>query len=160
MYWAEETRINKVADIMSRNRWEFIKSNVHLNDNLKALPLDNPDRDRLYKVCPIIDHMKQKFLAIPMLQMLSVDEQIVPFKGRSSLKTYNPKKPVKWGYKIFVMFDSHGLVHDFMFYAGTITTPEGLPDLGATINVVLHLTKAVPHHSGHLVYFDNWFSSL
>lgn len=91
MYWAKETRINKVADIM-RERWEFIKSNVHLNDNLKATPLDNPDRDRLYKVRPIIDHMKQKFLAIPMLQMLSVDEQIVPFKGRSSLKTYNTKK--------------------------------------------------------------------
>lgn len=79
-----------------------------MNDNSKALPLDNPDRDRLYKVRPIIDNMKQKFLAAPTLQMLSVDEQIVPFKGRSSLKTYDPKKTVKLGDKIFVMCDSLG----------------------------------------------------
>lgn len=33
MYWANDTRIDKIANVMSRNRWEEIKSNIHCNDN-------------------------------------------------------------------------------------------------------------------------------
>jgi len=29
----------------------------------------------------------------------SVDEQMIPFKGRSSMKQYMKSKPHKWGYK-------------------------------------------------------------
>jgi len=33
MYWGTKTRISQVADIMSRNRWQAIKTNIHFNDN-------------------------------------------------------------------------------------------------------------------------------
>ena len=38
---------------------------------------------------------------------------MVPFKGASSLKQYIPKKPHKWGYKLFIWADNEGLVYDF-----------------------------------------------
>lgn len=160
MYWENGTRIDKVADIMSRDRWQFIKSCIHLNDNSEMLPLNDPNRDKLFKVRPLLDKIKEKFIALPKPQMLSVDEQIVPFKGKSSLKQYNPKKPVKWGYKLFVLCDSSGLVHNFYFYTGNIPVVEGLPDLGASGNIVLMMSEVIPRNEKYLVYFDNWFASL
>lgn len=47
---------------------------------------------------------------------MAVDEQIIPTKARSSLKQYNPKKPHKWGYKVFVL--SGGFSYNFDFYSG------------------------------------------
>jgi len=57
---------------------------------------------------------------------------MVPFKGRSSLKQFVPKKPHKWGYKIFMLCDTRGMVHNFEIYTGKIMPVEGYPDLRAT----------------------------
>ncbi|KAH7975557.1 hypothetical protein HPB52_003168 [Rhipicephalus sanguineus] len=92
--------------------------------------------------------------------MLVVDEQIVPFKGRSSLKQYVPSKPHKWGYKIFVLCDVHGLVYDFSIYKGDIRPVPGLPDLGASSNVVLELSRSILENKSYLLFFDNWFTSI
>ncbi|KAH6943680.1 hypothetical protein HPB50_025602 [Hyalomma asiaticum] len=70
-------------------------------------------KDMLFKIRPVIDNL------IPKFQMLVVDEQIAPFKGRSSLKQYVPSKPHKWGYKISVLCDVPGPVYDFSIYRGT-----------------------------------------
>ena len=32
---------------------------------------------------------------------------MVPFKGRSTLKQYMPKKPVRHGFKVWMLADSH-----------------------------------------------------
>ncbi|XP_054270077.1 piggyBac transposable element-derived protein 3-like [Macrosteles quadrilineatus] len=160
MFWAKNTNVEKVSSVMSRNRWEEIKRNIHCNDNANILPVGHPDRDKLFKVRPLIDHFQAKFQALPKPQMLCVDEQIVPFKGKSGLKQYNPKKPYKWGYKLFILCDTTGLVHNFEVYTGHIEPVTGAPDLGASSNVVLRMTQVVPKHKGYLVYFDNWFASL
>lgn len=49
---------------------------------------------------------------------MAVDEQIIPTKARSSLKQYNPKKPHKWGYKVFVLSGVSGFSYNFDFYSG------------------------------------------
>lgn len=160
MYWAKNTNVEKISSIMSRNRWEVIKRNIHCNDNSNMLPIRDPNRDRLFKIRPLVDSMQAKFQALPKPQMLSVDEQIVPFKGKSRLKQYNPKKPYKWGYKLFVLCDSTGLVHNFEVYTGHVEPLAGAPNLGTSSNVVLRMTQHVPRNKGYLVYFDNWFASL
>ena len=40
----------------------------------------------------------------------SIDEAMIPFKGRSSMKQYMPKKPIKRGFKIWVRADASQLV--------------------------------------------------
>ena len=35
MYWANDTRIRQVFDVMPRDRWEAIKVSLHFNDNSK-----------------------------------------------------------------------------------------------------------------------------
>ena len=51
MYWAARTRISQVADIMTHDRWETIKKNLHLNNN-EDIPsmYDTVNHDRLFKI--------------------------------------------------------------------------------------------------------------
>ncbi|XP_063229614.1 piggyBac transposable element-derived protein 4-like [Bacillus rossius redtenbacheri] len=138
MYWASNTYVEKIQNVMSRNRWDQIKNSIHFNDNSCMTERDDGKKDKLFKVRPLIDSLKNKFNEIPLNdQQLCVDEQIIPFKGKSGLKQYNPKKPHKWGYKLFDLCDSHGIMHDFEIYSGQIMPVPNLPDLGASSNMVL-----------------------
>ena len=86
---------------------------------------------------------------------LSVDESITPFKGKSTLKKYNPKKPVHWGYKSFLPCDHHGLVYNIDYYTGAIQAVNDMPDKGASGNVVLKLTSIILHDENFRLQFDN-----
>uniref|UniRef100_A0A3Q3VTB7 PiggyBac transposable element-derived protein domain-containing protein n=1 Tax=Mola mola TaxID=94237 RepID=A0A3Q3VTB7_MOLML len=154
MYWSRECRVPWVADLISRERWEETKHFIHFSDNMTP-----NNGERLFKVRPLIDSLLSKFQALPQDQM-SIDEQTVPFKGRSSLKQYIPKKPYKWGYKIFVLCDTKDLMHSFDIFSGKTDPAPGQPDIGASGNVVLKLAQVIHGAINHLLYFDNWFSSL
>lgn len=158
MYWSHCTRVEKVAQVMPRDRQQNIKNNLHLNDN--DLLSQNNGKDKLFKIRPFIDMLLPKFQGLPKTQKLVIDEQMVPFKGRSSLEQYLPSKPHKWGYKTFVLCDIHGMVHDFSIYTGQILPNPGSPDLGASSNIVLQLSQTIPVDKTYLLFFDNWFTSV
>ena len=90
-----------------------------------------------------------------MLEHLCIDEQIIPFKGHSSLKQYVPKKPHKWGYKLFVLADHKGFVHDFFPYTGKINPVDNpnVPDLKPSANAVLQLFESIPSFKNHKLFF-------
>ncbi|KAG5892340.1 hypothetical protein JTB14_011206 [Gonioctena quinquepunctata] len=161
LHWSQTCRIPQVADSMSRKRWEEIKKTLHFNNN-ENLPNDRNDihRDKLFKLRPFLDNLQQKISNQVKPQMLCVDEQIVPFKGMSSLKQYNPKKPNKWGYKISVLCDSGGLIHNFEVYTGKKLPASGKEDIGASGNIVLRLASIIPKQKNYLLFFDNWFTSI
>jgi len=96
-----------------------------------------------------------------MEENLSVDKQIVPFKGRSCLCQYNSKKPHKWGYKTWVLCGASGYAYDFECYTGRAENAliDGEEDCGASGNVVIRLSWAVPANVNHKVYFNNYFTS-
>lgn len=154
MYWSSKCRIPQIADVMSRDRWEEVKRFIHFTD------LAPNNDDKLFKVRSLIDSLLPKFQALPQEQMLCVDEQMVPFKGKLGLKQYIPKKPHKWGYNIFALCDTKGLVHSFDIFTGKIDSAPGQADIGASGNIVLKLAQVIPPNINYLLYFDNWFSSL
>lgn len=83
---------------MSRDRFREILSNIHVNDNTN---IPNNNKDKLYKLRPMIDTLNKIFFeAYHGTRQLSVDESMIKFKGRSTLKQYNPIKPIKRGYKL------------------------------------------------------------
>ena len=50
---------------------------------------------------------------------VAVDEAMIKFTGRSTLKQFVPMKPVKRGIKVWALADSHnGYFHKFQVYAG------------------------------------------
>ena len=100
------------------------------------------------------------FVYTPIDEHLSLDEHIVPFKWKSSLKQYNPKKPKKWGYKIFVLSDYKGIAYNFKNYDGPLLAMPGNKDIGDSGNIVMQFASVIPKNQGHKLYFDNWFTSV
>ena len=49
--------------------------------------------DRLYKIRPLLQFVHGAYLKFSPQQRQSIDEQILPFKGKTSLQRYLPKKP-------------------------------------------------------------------
>ena len=56
--------------------------------------------DRGFKVKPVIDHLNKNFdEVLSNNKEQSIDEHMVKFKKRSSMKQYIKFKPIKWGFK-------------------------------------------------------------
>ena len=87
---------------------------------------------------------------------VSIDEAMIKFQGRSALKQYVPKKPIKRGIKVWVLADSeNGYFHTMEVYKGKENTPE--KHLGS--RVVKDLAAPLKNKYHH-VYFDKFFSSV
>ena len=116
--------------------------------------------DKVHKIRPILQMLRDALNRIPKEECLCVDEQIVPFKGRSSLKQYNAKKPHKWGYKIWALCGKSGFAYDIELYTGKENNViQGEVDCGASSNVVVRLSRTI-EPVGHTLYFDNYFTSV
>ena len=160
LYWLLDLAVCQVKNILSRKQFEQIKQFVHFNDNTtEMLSPTDANFDQLFKVKPLLDHLQKKFNLVPMSQMMCVDEMMIPFKENSLLKQYIPSKPHKYGYKVFVLCNNSGITHDFEVYSGKVEPPTNI-DLGASSNLVLRLSKTIPVGKNHLLFFDNWCTSL
>ena len=80
-----------VASRISRTRFFELHRYLHFVDNSTLSPPGSPGYDRLGKIAPIIAMLSDQFAAVcnPGKE-ISVDEAMIPFKGRSSLKQYLP----------------------------------------------------------------------
>lgn len=159
--WSPALGIELVKETMPIATFETLRSILHLNDNSKQKGPTDPDRDRLYKLRPVIDSLNNKFLSIPMRPTLAIDEQICATKTRHYLRQYNPRKPHKWGFKLFVICDDHGFAHKFEIYCGNEPLKlDNEPELGATGNIVVRLSREVPRDVNYIIFCDNYYSSI
>jgi hypothetical protein len=71
---------------------------------------------------------------------IAIDEIVIKCKGRSSIRQYEPLKPTKRGYKIWVLSESNtGYVYKFKIYTGKNTKrdfPLGEIDRKSKINCI------------------------
>ena len=159
MYWEAHTRYPNIADVMPRNQFDTLLRYLHFNDNANMKPRDHPECDKLFKIKPLVTHLQQKFKELKPEEYNSVDEQIIPYKGKHSMKQYIKNKPHKWGYKVFSRAGASGIVYSFELYQGKQTeigsNPEGL---GISGSIVTHLCTPLVG-TGAKIFFDNWFTS-
>ena len=91
---------------MRINRYKKLWQYLHFSDNSKIDDAENK-KLKLYKIQPVIDHMRNDCRTIKPEIENSIDEQIIPAKTKySGIKQYNPKKPVKWGFKKLFVQDN------------------------------------------------------
>ena len=93
---------------------------LHFVDNDHLAQRGDPAHDRLGKVRPLIDHLSSKFETLyEPSKKVAVDEAMIKFQGRSSLKQYMPQKPIKRGIKVWVLGDnSNGYFSRLDIYTG------------------------------------------
>ncbi|CAB4018038.1 zinc finger BED domain-containing 1-like, partial [Paramuricea clavata] len=117
---------NKELPLLSQLAKRFLKlvTLLHFVDN-NAIT-DEEKKGRLWKLRPWLDATRQNFLQIPPKECQSIDEIIIPFKGRSCLKVYMPKKPHGKNFKDFAdnYFSSVALAEKLkkrqIYYIGTV----------------------------------------
>lgn len=159
-YWssAEDLGVPIVGRTMTRNRFQQILSLLHINDNT-TIPAGN--KDKIFKIRPLVNSLNNQFDSLYHgSRELSVDESMILFKGRSSLKQFNPMKPIKRGYKICCIADQNGYVKNFQIYQGKDEiAEEKFENFGLGERVVLSLTEKY-WRQGRIIYFDNYFTSV
>lgn len=159
LYWSTDVFYKNpiISGVMTLRRFKKITENFHISDIRTELPKTSPNYDKLCKIQPLIQKLNQTFAeACTSSQTQSIDESMIKFKGKSTMKQYMPKKPIKRGYKCWARCDSKsGYLFQFQFYTGKVgnTSEENLG-----YRVVLDLADDVPENT--LLVFDNFFTSL
>ena len=158
-YWSKDprTRYAPIADKIPRQRYREISRFLHFVDNNQLTPRGDPSYDRLGKVRPLIEHISDRFEKVYQpSKNVAVDEAMIKFQGRSTLKQYMPNKPIKRGIKVWVLGDSsNGYFSKFQVYTGKEDTRE----TGLGEHVVKTLTKGLEKKNHH-VFFDNFFTGV
>jgi len=75
---------------------------------------------RLFKIQPILDFFLERFQTIHKPnQQLSLDEAMIPWRGRPRIRTYNPGKLIKYGLLVRMVTEStSGYILNLEIYAG------------------------------------------
>ena len=90
---------------MSRDRFESLLKFHHFSINEEQ----HADQDRLFKLRPLLDLLKARSQSIYIPgSIISIDETMVPWKGRLLFKQYIPGKAHKYGVKIYKLAASNG----------------------------------------------------
>lgn len=130
-YWSRKFLYRHcfVRHIMSRNRFQAILRFIHFADNETA-----DKGDRLYKIKPLTDALTNKFkqLKVPS-EVVSIDESMVPFRGRLLFRQYIPGKASKYGVKIFKLCDESGYTYETEIYKGRSDTKSA----GRASNIIV-----------------------
>ncbi|CAC5366670.1 unnamed protein product [Mytilus coruscus] len=128
------------------------------NQSEQAPRPGEPNNTALYKIESLMNMFTDSMVSqyIPKRQ-LSVDEVMVPFKGRLSFQQYMPAKPTKWGIKMWAISEADtGYVSFCEVYSGSINgTAHGL----ANRVVKSCIEKANVTGQWYHVYMDNYFTS-
>lgn len=157
MYWEEKFRVPLISNSMSRNRFSQLRNNLYIINNFD-IPRNNVDK--FIKVRPLYDQIKKKCNNLPKIRNVCIDEQMVQFKGKLSLKQYMRGKPSPWGIKIFVLASECGIIYDFILYQGSSTEfdQNKLKIFRFGASVVLFLVQTLKEKT-HFLFFDNFFST-
>lgn len=157
MYWAAATRVSLIADAMPRDRFFRLRNALHVCNN----DSDQDDNNRCWKVQPLLDRVRKACLKISRSHAACVDEQMVPFTGRTQLRQYVRGKPNPTGLKNFVLADRLGRVLDFEIYQGATTPiPSEHKDLGISGGIVMRLAETMPPWEDCVLCFDRFFTSV
>ncbi|KAK2726440.1 hypothetical protein QYM36_000771 [Artemia franciscana] len=84
MHREAASRYPQIADKTGRQTFDKIKRFLHFNDNCKAKKPGEQGSDKLYKIRPVLGHIRSKFFEVSPKEHHSIDEQMIPFKGRST----------------------------------------------------------------------------
>lgn len=168
-YWASDTRIEQIAELMPVKRFKRLRRLIHFNNNDN---ITEDTTDRYFKIRPFIEKVRQNFRRHHTENQYSIDETMISYKGTraGNLRQYIKNKPHKWGYKFFVIAGVSGYILDFIPYqgAGTFRELKGTVnelsqsecDMGVGAGIVIALSKSLHDANKATVFFDNYFASL
>lgn len=156
-YWETNSRLFSsygVTDLFSKRRFIDIFSSLCLRDPF--LNNNNPN-DKLFKIFPFVVSIisQSQYHYIPERD-LTIDESMVPFSGRHKLVQFMPLKPIRYGFKAFLLCEAaSGYVLRWKLYTGELKDPN----YGSTYRIVREMCEQI-EGEGHILYMDRYYSGL
>ncbi|KAJ8959767.1 hypothetical protein NQ314_006196 [Rhamnusium bicolor] len=143
LYWSHMTKVNIISNSMTRDRFFQIRVNLKvIIDN--DVSEDERKVDRLFKIRPLHETVKQGCLALPRYNEVSVDEQMIPLSGVCQMKQFVRGKPNPEGLKNFVCATPTRLILDFEIYQGKSTfLQQNITNLGVGPSAVIRLSETL-----------------
>lgn len=146
------------SSVMSYKRFLFLLACVRFDD--LRTRIDRLKSDKLAAIRSLFEHIVQQFsLVFRPSEYVTIDEQLVGFRGHCSFRQYLPNKPNKYGIKIFAMVDARNFYCSKMeVYTGK--QPDGPYAVSnSPEDIVCRLIEPI-HNTGRNVTVDNWYTSI
>lgn len=142
---------------MSRNRFEKIMSCLRFDD--KTTREERKQTDKFAAIREIWSDFQDNLKACYMPgSYLTIDEQLLGFRGKCPFRQFIPKKPDKYGMKFWLCVDAESYyVFNAFPYIGRQPDQQRQKHIGAS--VVLELLKPL-YGSNRNVTMDNFFTSV
>lgn len=153
--WSQKLGPPPFRATMSKNRFEFLLNCLRFDD--KSTRQERREFDKFAPVREIWDiFMRQCRSNYTPFEHVTVDEQLLGFRGRCPFKMYIPSKPDKYGIKIVMMCDSKTY---YMCYGIPYVGKEQRDSqLAIPTQYVLRLTEDIQGTNRNITV-DNWFTS-
>ena len=132
---------------------------MHFCDEQNAPQPDNSKADKLYKIRPLLQLLLEKFenLYVPE-KNVSIDESMMPFKGRIGFRQFIKNERTRFGIKAWVLAKYlTGCVSRPQVYTGRHRA-SCQTEVGQGMRVVNDLIQPYQHKGYHL-YVDDFYAS-
>jgi DNA excision repair protein ERCC-6 len=157
-YWANDPDLNVpiVATAMSRDRYLKIKKYLHVANNQK-LEVGN----KVAKVSRLYEMLNASLLQVGIFHHhLAADESMLPYFGKHSGKMFIRGKPIRFGFKLWVLAGDDGFPYNLEIYTGRQNGQQIKVPLGySVITRLIQPVQQLSTMSLHTLHFDNFFTS-
>jgi hypothetical protein len=154
-YWSKSQLYGSeiIQNTMSRDKFELLVKFLHFSNNEEQ----NASQDKLAKLNPLLILLKARFKSIYTSDsVITVDETMVPWRGRLCFRQYVPGKAHKYGVKMYKVADMNGYTWDFIIYTGKQNPTTGLSH---SQTVIMQLLENL-FGCYRTVVADNFFTSI
>ncbi len=124
-YWSSSQLYGSeiIRNAMSRERFELLLKFWHFSNNDNK----NSNQDRLFKLKPLLDLLRARFSSVYKPgSVVTIDETMIPWRGRLLFKQYIPGKAHKYGVKMYKLAATNGYTWNFRIYTGQQDPMAGL----------------------------------
>lgn len=149
---------------MSAKRFEILTSCLRFDDANSRQ--ERRARDKAAAIQEIFSNLIQNSQrAYSVSEHVTIDEMLIPFRGRCGFKVYMPKKPKKYGVKVMCVCDAKtSYLLNAYIYTGAGSDGQGLTNeeqdyLMKPTQCVVRLCKPLENTNKNITG-DNYFSSI
>jgi hypothetical protein len=171
-YWHREGSLFHcpiISNIMTWERFREIRRCLHITNpaTYEHIEKGQLGYDKVRQTRWLVEEIRKACMREwSLVKFLTIDEMMIRYKGSyCPTRQYMPKKPEKWGIKVWCLADlSSKFVYNFDIYYGKnvetevrVVVPRGEASLAHAI--VMKLLQGL-ENKGHYIVMDNYFSSI
>lgn len=154
-HWRSDALYNcpLCPNIMRKNEFMRLHKFFHAADNR-----NDTKQDKLFKIREVLNLLLKRYKKYYDLgKQITIDEKMIKFTGKITFRQHMPKKPTRFGFKVFLLCDAaSGYIYNWKFYTGK---DYGAESKNTAYSVVTELVNGLEGR-GHHLFCDSYFSYM